>query len=56
MRIRFEVFGRVQGVFFRRDTARTAESLGIRGWVKNTEQGTVVGVAQSDQTEQMDRL
>ena len=34
--VEFEVFGRVQGVFFRKFTNEKALSLGLRGWVKNT--------------------
>ena len=29
------ITGRVQGVWFRAGTRETADSLGIRGWVKN---------------------
>ncbi|KAK8403599.1 hypothetical protein O3P69_000565 [Scylla paramamosain] len=39
----FEVFGRVQGVFFRKYTKKKAVELGIRGWCKNTEEKTVTG-------------
>ncbi|XP_072032154.1 acylphosphatase-1-like [Amphiura filiformis] len=42
----FEVFGRVQGVFFRKFTRDTAKKYGLVGWVKNTGSGTVVGVVQ----------
>ena len=38
----YEVFGRVQGVFFRKFTNEKAESLGLRGWVKNTRQGKLI--------------
>ena len=34
--VEYEVFGRVQGVFFRKFTNEKAVSLGLRGWVKNT--------------------
>ena len=34
--VQYEVFGRVQGVFFRKFTNEKALSLGLRGWVKNT--------------------
>ena len=34
--LEYEVFGRVQGVFFRKFTNEKAQSLGLRGWVKNT--------------------
>ncbi|XP_034661520.1 acylphosphatase-2-like isoform X1 [Drosophila subobscura] len=39
----FEVFGRVQGVFFRKHTERQANRLGVRGWCMNTRKGTVKG-------------
>lgn len=42
----FEVFGKVQGVFFRKHTQRRASELGLKGWVMNTAQGTVIGQAQ----------
>lgn len=42
----FEVFGKVQGVFFRKHTQRRASELGLKGWVMNTAQGTVVGQMQ----------
>ncbi len=29
------IHGRVQGVFFRASTRQTAESLGLKGWVRN---------------------
>eukprot|EP00457_Paulinella_chromatophora_P015825 gb/GEZN01016507.1/.p2 GENE.gb/GEZN01016507.1/~~gb/GEZN01016507.1/.p2 ORF type:complete len:100 (+),score=12.82 gb/GEZN01016507.1/:219-518(+) len=41
----FEVFGKVQGVFFRKHTAQKAKSLKIRGWILNTSRGTVQGEA-----------
>nr|XP_053604718.1 acylphosphatase-2-like isoform X2 [Plodia interpunctella]XP_053604719.1 acylphosphatase-2-like isoform X3 [Plodia interpunctella] len=39
----FEVYGRVQGVFFRKFTKEQAQKLGLRGWCKNTQEGTVLG-------------
>merc|ERR1712080_279916 len=39
----YEVWGRVQGVFFRKFTHEKALSLGLKGWVKNTRDGTVKG-------------
>ena len=41
--IEFEVFGKVQGVFFRKFTAAKAEELKLAGWVFNHESGTVRG-------------
>lgn len=35
-RVRFEVYGRVQGVFFRKYTCMKAEQLRLRGYVQNT--------------------
>ncbi|XP_078410420.1 acylphosphatase-1-like [Cetorhinus maximus] len=42
----FEVFGKVQGVFFRKHTQKEAKKLGLAGWVENTAQGTVRGQLQ----------
>jgi len=42
----FEVFGKVQGVFFRKYTQQEGTKLKLVGWVMNTEQGTVVGQMQ----------
>lgn len=35
------VFGRVQGVFFRVCTQREAVARGLRGWVRNRQDGSV---------------
>ena len=45
-RLKYEVFGKVQGVFFRKYTKKEADKLGISGWVMNTEKKTVIGEAE----------
>lgn len=44
--VRMTVSGRVQGVFFRAKTKKMAESLGLKGQVKNLPDGTVEIIAQ----------
>jgi len=44
MRRRVVVHGRVQGVFFRDTTRRLALEHGVRGWPRNTWEGTVEAV------------
>lgn len=39
---RIKVMGKVQGVFFRASTKKTADRLGIKGWVRNEEDGSVL--------------
>ena len=46
LHIEFEVFGKVQGVFFRKYTQSKANSIGVRGWIRNTEKRTVQGELQ----------
>jgi acylphosphatase len=45
MVLHFLVQGRVQGVGFRWFVQREAGELGLRGWVRNTEEGEVEVVA-----------
>ena len=42
------ISGRVQGVFFRAETAQRARSLGLAGWVRNNADGTVEAVFEGD--------
>ena len=53
------ISGRVQGVGFRYFTKKSAESLGVSGWVKNLRSGEVEAVLQGSSesvTEMMNRL
>ena len=43
-RVYVRIFGRVQGVFFRFNTKKLADKLGIKGWVRNREDGSVEAV------------
>ena len=46
--MRFEVQGRVQGVFFRASTRDEAVRLNLNGWVRNLPDGRVEVVAEGD--------
>lgn len=43
-----QFFGRVQGVFFRANTQRKAQELGITGWVRNADDGSVEAIFEGD--------
>lgn len=47
-RVRALIHGRVQGVGYRAWTARTASSMGLTGWVRNTPDGSVEAEIQGD--------
>ena len=53
--IKFQVSGRVQGVFFRASTKQQAGNLSLGGWVRNCRNGDVEGVA-SGEVEQIERF
>lgn len=53
--IDFEVFGRVQKVFFRKCTQEQGKQLGLRGWCQNTARGTVIGTIQGP-TEKVEEM
>ena len=55
IRRRVVVHGLVQGVFFRDTLRRRASELGVRGWVRNTWEGTVEAVLEGE-TEAVERL
>ena len=44
LRRRVQVYGRVQGVWFRGATERRARVLGLAGWVRNRPDGSVEAV------------
>jgi acylphosphatase len=48
-RIRVRVRGRVQGVFFREEARRRAESLGVAGWIRNLPDGSVEAVFEGEE-------
>jgi acylphosphatase len=47
-RVHILVSGWVQGVFFRSETCKMAEKLGVVGWVRNTRDGRVEIVAEGE--------
>ena len=54
-RVHVYLSGRVQGVGFRAFTSRTAQQLGVKGWVKNLADGRVEAVlaGSEEKVEQM---
>jgi acylphosphatase len=51
VKIRAHVFfdGLVQGVFFRANTKRFADSLGLTGWIRNTDDGRVEAMFEGEE-------
>lgn len=47
--IKVIISGRVQGVFYRAHTKDTADRLGIKGYVKNSSDGSVEAVFEGEQ-------
>ena len=47
-RYRLLISGRVQGVFFRANTCKTAAALGLNGWVRNLPDGRVETVFEGE--------
>ena len=44
-----EIFGKVQGVYFRLSTQKKAKELDLVGWVKNRSDGSVAAFAQGEE-------
>ncbi|MCK5548108.1 MAG: acylphosphatase [Thermoplasmata archaeon] len=42
--------GHVQGVYFRDHTKKKADELGVKGWVRNLNNGDVEGVFEGNET------
>lgn len=49
-RIFLKIYGTVQGVFYRISSKKKAEDLGISGFVRNEEDGSVYIEAEGDET------
>ncbi len=48
-RWRVQIFGKVQGVFFRKYAQMTAESLGLGGFVQNEPDGSVLAEIEGEE-------
>lgn len=48
-RVSLRMRGKVQGVFFRESTRLEATRLGLTGWVRNRDDGSVEAVAEGEQ-------
>lgn len=55
-RVHIYVSGIVQGVFFRHNTAAKARALGLRGWVRNLDDGRVEIVCEGPKQEMEDMV
>lgn len=55
-RIQLIVRGRVQGVYFRASAQREARQLGLTGWVKNRNDGSVEMVVEGEEDQVKDFL
>ena len=49
MRLRMKIYGRVQGVFFRSSAREKMQELGLKGWVRNCDDGCVETEVEGDE-------
>jgi len=49
--LKIKIYGSVQGVGFRSFVKRNADELGIKGYVRNSDDGSVLVIAQSNRDE-----
>lgn len=54
-RVHVYISGRVQGVFFRAETQRTAKGFNLTGWVRNISDGRVEALFEGEDTN-MDKM
>lgn len=54
-RVHVHISGRVQGVFFRAETQRTAKSFNLTGWVRNIADSRVEAVLEGED-ENVDKM
>lgn len=47
-RVSLRIRGKVQGVFFRESSRQEASRLGLTGWVRNRDDGSVEAVAEGE--------
>lgn len=55
MTYKVKIYGNVQGVGFRYFIKNSADALGLKGWVKNSDDGSVELIAQTE-SETMDQF